>query len=64
MCALHSTSFVANTERGLLLCRNATWVRQRRLNHGLTLAVLACITRQKVIAIDKGERALGMMAYA
>lgn len=42
-------------------------LRQRRLNRGLTqarLAALAGITRQKVIAIEKGELTVGMSAYA
>ena len=42
-------------------------LRQRRLNRGLTqaaLASLACLTRQKVIAIEKGDLSVGMMAYA
>ncbi len=42
-------------------------VRQRRLNRGLTqadLAALAGITRQKVIAIEKGDLSVGMLAYA
>lgn len=42
-------------------------LRQRRLNRGLTqaaLASLACLTRQKAIAIEKGDLSVGMMAYA
>lgn len=38
---------------------------QRRCNRGLTqaaLAALAGITRQKVIAIEKGDLSVGMMA--
>lgn len=46
---------------------SAEQLRQRRLNRGLTqaaLASLACLTRQKVIAIEKGDLSVGMMAYA
>lgn len=42
-------------------------IRQRRLNRGLTqakLAALAGITRQKIIAIERGDLSVGMMAYA
>lgn len=42
-------------------------LRQRRLNRGLTQAALASqayLTRQKVIAIERGDLSVGMMAYA
>ncbi|WP_437882292.1 helix-turn-helix transcriptional regulator [Pseudomonas sp. LRF_L74] len=42
-------------------------IRQRRLSRGLTqakLAALAGITRQKVIAIERGDLSVGMTAYA
>ncbi|WP_440093724.1 helix-turn-helix transcriptional regulator [Pseudomonas syringae] len=51
----------------LITTRLGEQIRQRRLNRGLTqarLAALAAITRQKVIAIEKGELSVGMMAYA
>ena len=51
----------------LLAMRLGQQVRQRRLNLGLTqakLASLAGITRQKVIAIEKGDLSVGMTAYA
>lgn len=51
----------------LITIRLGQQVRQRRLNLGLTqakLASLAGITRQKVIAIEKGDLSVGMMAYA
>lgn len=51
----------------LITMRLGQQVRQRRLNLGLTqakLASLAGITRQKVIAIEKGDLSVGMMAYA
>lgn len=51
----------------LITTRLGEQVRQRRLNRGLTqaaLASLAGITRQKVIAVEKGDLSVGMMAYA
>jgi len=51
----------------LIAQRLGQQLRQRRLNRGLTqvaLASLACLTRQKVIAIEKGDLSVGMMAYA
>jgi len=51
----------------LITKRLGEQIRQRRLNRGLTqakLAVLAGITRQKIIAIERGDLSVGMMAYA
>ncbi|ELQ8316620.1 helix-turn-helix domain-containing protein [Pseudomonas aeruginosa] len=51
----------------LITTRLGEQLRQRRLNRGLTqatLADLAGITRQKVIAIEKGDLSVGMAAYA
>ncbi|WP_296269928.1 helix-turn-helix domain-containing protein [Pseudomonas sp. UBA6323] len=51
----------------LITLRLGEQLRLRRLNRGLTqaaLASLADITRQKVIAIEKGDLTVGMMAYA
>jgi transcriptional regulator with XRE-family HTH domain len=51
----------------LITIRLGEQIRQRRLNRGLTqarLAALAAITRQKIIAIEKGDLSVGMMAYA
>lgn len=51
----------------LITVRLGRQIRQRRLNLGLTqakLASLAGITRQKVIAIEKGDLSVGMTAYA
>ena len=51
----------------LIAMRLGAQIRQRRLNRGLTqarLAALAGITRQKVIAIEKGDLSVGMAAYA
>lgn len=51
----------------LIASRLGQQMRQRRLNLGLTqakLASLAGITRQKVIAIERGDLSVGMMAYA
>ncbi|MDU9392435.1 helix-turn-helix transcriptional regulator [Pseudomonas sp. zfem002] len=51
----------------LILTRLASQIRVRRLNRGLTqaeLASLAGLTRQKVIAVEKGSPSVGMFAYA
>ena len=51
----------------LLISRLARQVREKRLNRGLTqaqLAELAKLTRQKVIAVEKGDLSVSMMAYA
>ena len=51
----------------LITLRLGEQLRQRRRNRGLTqasLASLAGITRQKVIAIEKGDLSVRMMAYA
>lgn len=51
----------------LITTRFGEQVRQRRLSRGLTqakLAALAGITRQKVIAIEKGDLSVGISAYA
>lgn len=51
----------------LITTRLGEQLRRRRLNRGLTqarLAVLAGVTRQKVIAIERGDLTVGMAAYA
>jgi transcriptional regulator with XRE-family HTH domain len=51
----------------LITTRLGVQIRQRRSNRGLTqasLAALAGIPRQKVIAIEKGDVSVGMAAYA
>ncbi|PKQ43143.1 transcriptional regulator [Pseudomonas sp. YY-1] len=51
----------------LITVRLGEQLRQRRLNRGLTqaaLASLARLTRQKIIAIKKGDLSVGMVAYA
>lgn len=51
----------------LLISRLARQVREKRLNRGLTqaqLAEFAGVTRQKVIAVEKGDPSVSMMAYA
>jgi transcriptional regulator with XRE-family HTH domain len=51
----------------LIATRLGEQIRQRRLNRGLTqarLAELAAVTRQKIIAIEKGDLTVGMTAYA
>ena len=58
---------IQNMDYALIALRLGEQLRQRRLNRGLTqaaLASLAGITRQKVIAIEKGGLSVGMMAYA
>lgn len=54
-------------DHSLITTRLGEQIRQRRLNRGLTqaqLATLAGITRQKVIAIERGDLSVGMTAYA
>lgn len=56
-----------NMEPSFLISRLADQIRQRRLNLGMTqadLAKLAGLTRQKVIAVEKGSLSVGMFAYA
>lgn len=51
----------------LITLRLGVQLRQRGLNRGLiqaAMASLAGITRQKVIAIEKGALSVGMMVYA
>ncbi|ABP78330.1 putative transcriptional regulator, XRE family [Stutzerimonas stutzeri A1501] len=60
-------SRIQNMDYSLITTRLGEQLRQRRLNRGLTqatLADLAGITRQKVIAIEKGDLSVGMAAYA
>lgn len=56
-----------NMDTSLLISRLAIQIRQRRLNRGMTqadLAKLAGLTRQKVIAVEKGSLTIGVVAYA
>ena len=51
----------------LIATRLGEQIRQRRLNRGHTqarLADLAKVTRQQIIAIEKGDLSVGMAAYA
>jgi transcriptional regulator with XRE-family HTH domain len=51
----------------LLIYRLGKQIRERRMNRGLTqanLAELAGLTRQKVIAVEKGTLSVSMSAYA
>lgn len=51
----------------LLISRLASQIREKRINRGLTqahLAELAGLTRQKVIAVEKGALTVAMVAYA
>lgn len=50
----------------LIAARLGQQIRQRRLNRGLTqakLAALAEVTRQKVIAIERGDLSVSLLAY-
>lgn len=54
-------------DHSLITTRLGEQIRERRLNRGLTqvrLAEMAAVTRQKVIAIEKGDLTVGMTAYA
>lgn len=58
---------IENMDYLLITARLGEQVRQRRLHRGLTqasLAALAGVTRQKVIAIERGDLSVGMAAYA
>lgn len=51
----------------LLISRLGRQIREKRMNRGLTqakLAELAGLTRQKVIAVEKGTLSVSMLAYA
>jgi transcriptional regulator with XRE-family HTH domain len=51
----------------LLIHRLGIQIRDKRLSRGLTqadLAQIAGLTRQKVIAVEKGTLSVGMSAYA
>ncbi|MBD9566816.1 helix-turn-helix transcriptional regulator [Pseudomonas sp. NPDC086112] len=51
----------------LLISRLGKQIREKRMNRGLTqanLAELAGLTRQKVIAVEKGTLSVSMSAYA
>lgn len=59
----HKLFRIQNMDYSLIALRLGEQLRQRRLNRGLTqvaLASLAGITRQKVIAIEKGGLSVGM----
>ncbi|MGW8464651.1 helix-turn-helix transcriptional regulator [Pseudomonas sp. CLCA07] len=51
----------------LIISRLGKQIREKRINRGLTqvqLAELAGLTRQKVIAVEKGTLSVGMIAFA
>ncbi|WP_160109208.1 helix-turn-helix transcriptional regulator [Pseudomonas izuensis] len=51
----------------LIVSRLGQQIREKRINRGLTqaqLAELAGLTRQKVIAVEKGTLSVAMVAYA
>jgi HTH-type transcriptional regulator/antitoxin HipB len=54
-------------DHSLLTFRLGKQIRDKRMNRGLTqarLADLAGLTRQKVIAVEKGTLSVAMVAYA
>ena len=56
-----------NMDSELISQRLGAQLRQRRLNRGLTqanLAEWAGLTRQKIIAVERGDSRVGMAAYA
>lgn len=56
-----------NMDHALLVSRLGHQIREKRINRGLTqarLAELAGLTRQKVVAVEKGTLTVGMLAYA
>ena len=56
-----------NMDYSLLISRLGKQIREKRMNRGLTqanLAELAGLTRQKVIAVEKGTLSVSMSAYA
>ncbi|PAV71523.1 hypothetical protein WR25_15749 [Diploscapter pachys] len=60
-------SRIKNMDHSLIVERLGAQVRTRRLNRGLTqqaLATLAGITRQKIIAMEKGSLSVAIGAYA
>ncbi|WP_439958744.1 helix-turn-helix transcriptional regulator [Pseudomonas silesiensis] len=48
----------------LLAWRLGKHIREKRINRGYTQAKLAGLTRQKVIAVEKGALSVSMVAYA
>lgn len=51
----------------LITTRLGDQIREKRINRGLTqaqIAELAGLTRQKVIAVEKGALTIGMIAFA
>lgn len=56
-----------NMYYSFLVSRLAKQIREKRINRGHTqaqLAELAGLTRQKVIAVEKGVLSVSMVAYA
>ncbi|MNY57051.1 MULTISPECIES: helix-turn-helix transcriptional regulator [unclassified Pseudomonas] len=48
----------------LLAWRLGKHIREKRINRGYTQAKLAGLTRQKIIAVEKGALCVSMVAYA
>lgn len=60
-------SRILNMDHELLTQRLGRQIRTRRLHRGLTqqqLAELANLTRQKIIAVEKGSLSVAVAAYA
>jgi len=56
-----------NMDYALLVDRLGEQIREKRINRGLTqaqVAQLAGLTRQKVIAVEKGTLSVSMLAFA
>ncbi|MBF4556722.1 helix-turn-helix transcriptional regulator [Pseudomonas sp. p50] len=54
-------------DHALLVDRLGEQIREKRINRGLTqaqVAQLAGLTRQKVIAVEKGTLSVSMLAFA
>lgn len=54
-------------DHNLLIYRLGIQIREKRLSRGLTqanLAQIAGLTRQKVVAVEKGTLSVGISAYA
>jgi len=58
---------ILNMDYALLVDRLGEQIREKRINRGLTqaqVAQLAGLTRQKVIAVEKGTLSVSMLAFA
>lgn len=58
---------ILDMDYALLVDRLGEQIREKRINRGLTqaqVAQLAGLTRQKVIAVEKGTLSVSMLAFA